>query len=32
MPRIVFSSSLERVEHNGRLERGDVGAVLEDLR
>ncbi len=32
MPKIVFSSSLERVEHNGRLVRGDVGAVLEDLR
>ncbi len=32
MPKIVFSSSLERVEHNSRLVRGDVGAVLEDLR
>jgi dihydrofolate reductase len=32
MPKIVFSSSLERVEHNGRLVRGDVEAVLEDLR
>ena len=32
MPKIVFSSSLEFVEHNGRLVRGDVGAVLEDLR
>ena len=32
MPKIVFSSSLERVEHNDRLVRGDVGAVLEDLR
>ena len=26
------SSSLGRVEHNSRLVRGDVGAVLEDLR
>jgi dihydrofolate reductase len=32
MPKIVFSSSLERVEHNSRLVRGDVGAVLEDVR
>ena len=32
MPKIVFSSSLGRVEHNGRLVRGDVGAVLKDLR
>jgi dihydrofolate reductase len=32
MPKIVFSSSLEHVEHNSRLVRGDVGAVLESLR
>ena len=32
MPKIVFSSSLEHVEHNSRLVRGDVGAVLEGLR
>ena len=32
MPKIVFSSSLERVEHNGRLVRGDVARVLEDVR
>lgn len=32
MPKIVFSSSLEQVQHNSRLVRGDVGAVLEDLR
>ena len=32
MPKIVFSTSLERVEHNSRLVRGDVAAVLEDLR
>jgi dihydrofolate reductase len=31
-PKIVFSNSLDRVEHNSRLVRGDVGAVLEDLR
>jgi dihydrofolate reductase len=32
MPKVVFSSSLERVEHNARLVQGDVGEVLEDLR
>jgi dihydrofolate reductase len=32
MPKIVFSSSLEGVEHNGRLVQGDVGTVLEELR
>jgi dihydrofolate reductase len=32
MPKIVFSSSLEHVEHNARLVHGDVGAVLDDLR
>jgi dihydrofolate reductase len=32
MPKIVFSSSLEHVEHNARLVRGDVGSVLGDLR
>ena len=32
MPKIVFSTSLERVEHNSRLVRGDVAAVLADLR
>ncbi|MGH2380739.1 MAG: dihydrofolate reductase family protein [Candidatus Limnocylindria bacterium] len=32
MPKIVFSSSIEHVEHNSRLVRGDVGAVLDDLR
>lgn len=32
MPKIVFSTSLPRVEHNGRLVHGDVGAVLEGLR
>ena len=32
MPKIVFSSSLEHVEHNARLVRGDVGTVIEELR
>ena len=32
MPKIVFSSTLQHVEHNSRLVRGDVGAVLEGLR
>jgi len=32
MPKVVFSSSLDHVEHNGRLVRGDVGTVLEELR
>ena len=32
MPKIVFSTSLDHVEHNARLVSGDVGSVLEDLR
>ena len=32
MPKIVFSSSLGEVAHNARLVRGDVGAVLEEVR
>ena len=32
MPKIVFSTTLERVEHNSRLVSGDVGTVLADLR
>lgn len=32
MPKIVFSSSLEHVEHNSRLVRGEVGSVLQGLR
>jgi dihydrofolate reductase len=32
MPKIVFSSSLNRVDHNARLVRGDVGEVLDGLR
>lgn len=32
MPKIVFSTSLDRVDHNSRLVRGDVADVLDDLR
>jgi dihydrofolate reductase len=32
MPKIVFSSSLERVDWNSRLVRGDVGEILAELR
>lgn len=32
MPKIVFSTSLDHVEHNARLVRGDVATVLEDVR
>ena len=32
MPKIVFSNSLDHVEHNARLVRGDVGPVLESAR
>ena len=32
MPKIVFSTTLEHVDHNSRLVKGDVGAVFEDLR
>ncbi len=32
MPKVVFSTSLERVDHNARLVRGDVATVLDDLR
>src|SRR5688500_19268100 len=32
MPKIVFSSSLESVQPNARLVRGDVGDVLEAIR
>jgi dihydrofolate reductase len=31
-PKIVFSHSLDRVEHNSRLMRGDVAAALDELR
>lgn len=31
-PRIVFSTKLERVEHNSRLVSGDVGEVLDRVR
>ena len=32
MPKIVFSSTLERVDHNARLVQGDVAKVLGELR
>jgi dihydrofolate reductase len=32
MPKIVFSTSLEHVEHNARLVHGDAATVLEGLR
>ena len=32
LPKVVFSSSLESVDHNSRLVRGDVGEVLEEVR
>ncbi len=32
MPKIVFSSSLDHVDHNARLVQGDVGEVLDGLR
>jgi dihydrofolate reductase len=32
MPKIVFSTSLDRVDHNSRLVKGDVSTVLDGLR
>ena len=32
MPKIVFSTSLEHVDHNARLVRGDVADVLTEVR
>lgn len=32
LPKIVFSTTLEFVEHNARLVRGDVSAVLSEVR
>ena len=32
LPKVVFSTSLERVDHNSRLVRGDVGEVLANVR
>jgi dihydrofolate reductase len=32
LPKIVFSTSLDHVEHNSRLVRGDVEPVLDELR
>ena len=31
-PKIVFSTTLERVDHNSRLVRGDIEGVLTELR
>ena len=32
MPKVVFSTSLEHVDHNARLVSGDVGTVLKEVR
>lgn len=32
MPKVVFSTTLERVDHNSRLVSGDVGPVLQEVR
>jgi dihydrofolate reductase len=32
MPKVVFSTTLDHVEHNARLVSGDVGEVLAELR
>lgn len=32
MPKFVFSNSLDHVDHDARLVRGDVGEVLDDVR
>lgn len=32
MPKVVFSTTLDRVDHNSRLVRGDVGEIYADLR
>jgi dihydrofolate reductase len=32
MPKVVFSSSLDRADHGARLVSGDVAAALENLR
>jgi len=32
MPKVVFSTTLESVEHNARLVRGEVGEVLDGVR
>jgi dihydrofolate reductase len=32
IPKIVFSTSLDRVDHNARLVRGDVAEVLQTIR
>ena len=32
LPKVVFSTTLERVDHGSRLVQGDVGTVLAELR
>lgn len=32
LPKVVFSTTLERVDHSARLVRGDVRTILADLR
>ncbi len=32
LPKLVFSKTLESVDHNSRLVRGDVGTVLQEVR
>ncbi len=32
LPKIVFSNSLDRVDHNSRLVRGDVAPLLDEVR
>jgi dihydrofolate reductase len=32
MPKVVFSTTLDRVDHNARLVHGDVGTVLDQVR
>lgn len=32
MPKIVFSTSLDHVDHNARLVRGDVATILTEVR
>ena len=32
MPKVVFSTTLDRVDHNSRLVRGDVGEIYGELR
>ena len=32
VPKIVFSTTLDRIEHNARLVRGDVASILDEVR